>query len=580
MESLKFIALPSLVAAVLVPLIGLAVLFIERGSRRGLGIAGFLLLFGAAATPAFLMHNAPAGEPPADSVLRWAYALGTLAYLPVIEFLGDLARRSGAVRPLGLPLRVGQWTLRVLVVIGVPRVLWTDTIVAGTFYNPATGWETRWGWYWPGFVVGGAVFVAWGLACWNGQRRRCEQVDAELWAWLAALLLLIGMPIPVGTLLPASGIAQTSFLTQAFTVLGAIATLIGLVLSRDRELERLRPPRAAGPATRLSDTMSDIAPTALSCAACGASFHGLPEGGRCPLDGGAVDTRPDPLLGALIDGRYRVLRFLGAGGMARVYAAEHRRLGVRVAVKVLWGELAAEPSMTARFLREGRASSLLQSRYIARVHDVGELRAGLPYLVMELVEGISLGDLIDAVGPLRPESVARLGAQLAEGLSVAHAAGVIHRDLKPDNVMIVRGADLDVAKIVDFGVARLVDPAVTRLTATGSIFGTPLYMAPEQARGETAGPAADLYALGTLLYEAASGAPPFRADSPMRVLVMHMNEQPARVPLAGALGDLVMDLLAKDPSARPPSTGLADRFAVLAGGRPHIEPLGAVAATG
>jgi serine/threonine protein kinase len=320
-------------------------------------------------------------------VLRWAYALGTLAYLPVIEFLGDLARRSGAVRPLGLPLRVGQWTLRVLVVIGVPRVLWTDTIVAGTFYNPATGWETRWGWYWPGFVVVGAVFVAWGLACWNGQRRRCEQVDAELWA-------------------------------------------------------------------------------------------------------------------------------------------------------------------------------------------------GLPYLVMELVEGISLGDLIDAVGPLRPESVARLGAQLAEGLSVAHAAGVIHRDLKPDNVMIVRGADLDVAKIVDFGVARLVDPAVTRLTATGSIFGTPLYMAPEQARGETAGPAADLYALGTLLYEAASGAPPFRADSPMRVLVMHMNEQPARVPLAGALGDLVMDLLAKDPSARPPSTGLADRFAVLAGGRPHIEPLGAVAATG
>ena len=256
-----------------------------------------------------------------------------------------------------------------------------------------------------------------------------------------------------------------------------------------------------------------------------------------------------PAADRLVADRYVLMALLGRGGMGVVWRARDVVLGREVAVK----ELVLPPAMAeaergpaqARVLREARAAARLNHPGAVTLYDVVRDRGGT-FIVMELVEAPTLAELVRADGPLPPERVAGIGAQVAGALEAAHAAGIVHRDVKPANVMV---PERGVAKLADFGVASLQgDP---QLTSTGLVIGSPAYMAPEQARGEESGPAADFWALGATLFYAVEGEPPFDRGSSIATLAAVVNDRP-RVPRrAGALAPLVGALLAKDPNARP-----------------------------
>lgn len=266
------------------------------------------------------------------------------------------------------------------------------------------------------------------------------------------------------------------------------------------------------------------------CNTCLAAFQ---QQRTCPRDG--IPTRDDiadPLVGAVLGERYRVLDHLASGGMGRVYRAAHTRIASLFAMKVLYGDLAYEGTMRARFEREAEVASLLQSRYIVRVVDFSHSDGGLPYLAMEYLDGDTLAAVVRRAGHLEPRRALDLAVQIARGLAHAHERGVVHRDLKSDNVILVREDDSDVAKILDFGVARL--RSSNRLTAERSVIGTPAFMAPEQyASGEVDG-RTDLYALGVTLYELLTGRLPFDSDDPIDLMRQHLTLPPPS--LAGTLG--------------------------------------------
>jgi eukaryotic-like serine/threonine-protein kinase len=235
--------------------------------------------------------------------------------------------------------------------------------------------------------------------------------------------------------------------------------------------------------------------------------------------------------------------------MGVVWRARDVVLGREVAVK----EVVFPPTMAeeerrpaqARVLREARAAARLNHPGVVTLYDVVRDHGGT-FIVMELVEAPTLAELVRADGPLPPERVAELGVQLAGALEAAHAAGIVHRDVKPANVMV---PELGVAKLADFGVASLQgDP---QLTSTGLVIGSPAYMAPEQAKGEESGPAADFWALGATLFYAVEGEPPFDRGSSIATLAAVVNDRPREPRRAGALAPLVSALLAKDPNARP-----------------------------
>jgi len=250
--------------------------------------------------------------------------------------------------------------------------------------------------------------------------------------------------------------------------------------------------------------------------------------------------------------RYRVLERIGAGGMGQVYRAAHTRIACIFAVKVVWGDLAYDPQMQVRFLREAETASCLQSRYIVRVNDFGGDDGGLPYLVMEHLEGPILHDVIVREGPLAPTRAALIAERIARGLAHAHSRGVVHRDLKPENVLMVRDDDEpDVCKLLDFGIARLQDSE--RLTAGGILVGTPLYMSPEQFTGRAIDGRTDLYALGCVLHEMLSGKPPFDAERLEDLTKAHLTEAPPSLASSGvplALQAIVTRLLQKNPDDR------------------------------
>ncbi len=578
------LALPALAAAVVAPATAWVTLWTERGSRRGLGMAGFLLLFGASQAAAAVMHLTPETAVPPVAAAKWSYVLGILAYLPMIEFLGDLARRAGAERPLGIPLGIAESGLRLLSVAALLLVASGTMAFAGIEFDG--GWVRKFGPNWP--ILGGIgfVYVSWAVACWDGERRRRGRVDADLASWLAAILLLTAAPILTSTLLPAMGFKLNAFNGIA-TVLGSVATVVGLVQSRRLELQRLAPvpPPQLGPTVDLDrgeettqdgdPTLEDAhppmfhgpAPIVLACTGCKAQYRELPEDAACTQDGHPVQTGPDPLIGRVVAGQWRILGFLGAGGMARVYAAEHHRLGTRCALKVIWGDLLGDDRAYERFVREAQACKDLASPHIIKLQAVGELQAGLPLLVLELVEGQSFDRHLAETGKLSAPATALLGTQLAQGLADAHGAGVVHRDMKPANVMVVRGADRDLAKIVDFGLAKRFDsPSATKLTRTGTVTGTPAYLAPEQILGKPPTPASDLYSLGVMLYESLSGSRPFGGVTPQEVCVQHVNRPPDPAPVDGPLGEMIMALLEKDPAVRmAASPNLSIRLAAVAG---------------
>ncbi len=257
------------------------------------------------------------------------------------------------------------------------------------------------------------------------------------------------------------------------------------------------------------------------------------------------------LAGRVLGGRYRLRSRLAAGGMGAVWAAEDAVLGREVAVKVLGEALAGDRLAALRLRREARAAGRLVHPAIARVLDLGE-DGGRPYLVMELLHGESLAARLARAGPLAPAEAVRVVAAAADALEVAHRAGIVHRDVKPGNVFVTGGGDV---KLLDFGIASAADE--TALTG-GDLLGTAAYLAPERVLGHDATPAADVYALGVLLYELLAGRPPFAGDSGPALAMAHVHARPTplgavapRVP--PALAAACEHAMAKDPAARPPS---------------------------
>jgi serine/threonine protein kinase len=270
-------------------------------------------------------------------------------------------------------------------------------------------------------------------------------------------------------------------------------------------------------------------------------------------------------------GPYQVIGVIGRGGMGVVLKALDPALGRTVAIKVLAPQLATSSQARRRFAREGRAAAAIAHEHVVTIHAVAvDPASGLPYLVMTYVPGLSLQDRIDIDGPLPPEQLLRIGMQAASGLAAAHAQGLVHRDVKPANILLQDGVER--IKLTDFGLARAVDDA--SLTQSGVVAGTPLYMSPEQARAEPMDPRSDLYSLGSVLYAMCTGKPPFRAPTTMGVLRRIAEDTPRPVrelnPSAPPwLEALVAWLLAKDPADRPRSA--AEVAELLGGCLAHVQ---------
>ncbi|MBX3274373.1 MAG: serine/threonine protein kinase, partial [Sandaracinaceae bacterium] len=239
---------------------------------------------------------------------------------------------------------------------------------------------------------------------------------------------------------------------------------------------------------------------------------------------------PDPLLGAILGGRYRILERLGEGGMGAVYRAEHLELEREVAVKTLAPELSTRPVNVERFQREARTASKIGHPNIVDVFDLGRAADGTPYLVMERLEGRDLDEELAATdGTLPPARVIEVLRPVASALDACHARGVIHRDVKPSNIFLARLGDGSLSpKVVDFGLAMLTSTDA-RLTQAGYLSGTPHYLPPEAAHGDLPGAAGDVYALATIAFEALCGALPFDAENPNGVLVQKVTMDPPRM---------------------------------------------------
>jgi eukaryotic-like serine/threonine-protein kinase len=251
--------------------------------------------------------------------------------------------------------------------------------------------------------------------------------------------------------------------------------------------------------------------------------------------------------GSLLQDRYRLERRLASGGMGSVYEGTDERLHRRVAVKLLRDELADDPRFVERFRREARAVASLSHPNIASVYDFGE-DAGKPFMIMEFAAGRDLAQIIKTDAPLPIERAVHIGEQLCEALEHAHAAGVIHRDVKPANVIVDSG---DRVRVTDFGIARAAGDST--LTATGSVLGTANYLSPEQAAGRALTPASDLYSAGIVLYEMVTGTVPFSGESAIAVAMRHMNEDVPSARQANPAVPFELDAVVRRAAARDPA---------------------------
>lgn len=231
----------------------------------------------------------------------------------------------------------------------------------------------------------------------------------------------------------------------------------------------------------------------------------------------ATTDGEDSLVGRILLGKLEVLRRIGGGGMGVVYEVEHRLTGHRRALKVVHAKYADRPRFMKRLLREAKVAGTLASHHVVETYDAGRLEDGSAYVLMELLHGRSLYEAMQAQGKMPAARMANIMAQVAEGMAVAHEAGIVHRDLKPENIFLVDDADGDErVKVLDFGVSKFdsaAQEAPTRLTAEGTLVGTPYYMSPEQAGGKSVDARTDIYAMGIILYEGLTGRLPFDADS-------------------------------------------------------------------
>ncbi len=257
----------------------------------------------------------------------------------------------------------------------------------------------------------------------------------------------------------------------------------------------------------------------------------------------------------VFNGRYELLRHIARGGMADVYLARDELLDREVALKVLFPEFANDPNFVERFRREAQAAANLNHPNIVGIYDWGQER-GTYYIVMEYVAGRSMSDVLRSTGPLQPDRAAEIAADVASALSTAHQAGLVHRDVKPGNILVSDGG---VVKVADFGIATaLAGGTDAGLTQHGSVMGTATYFSPEQAQGKQVDGRSDLYSLGVVLYEMLAGVPPFQADTPIAVAYKHVQERPESladrgVSVAKSLNAITMKLLAKNPTNRYPT---------------------------
>ena len=303
---------------------------------------------------------------------------------------------------------------------------------------------------------------------------------------------------------------------------------------------------------------------------CPDCFEEFPDGGdRCPTHGVQliVIQEEKSLVGEMVDGKYEILRELGAGGMGRVYHARQKYINREVALKVLRREFARDVSAVKRFFVEARAASMLTSRYSVILYDFGLSKEGLLYYTMQLLEGRSVSRLLKEGGALETPRAVRLAMQVCESLEEAHGKGIVHRDIKPDNIFVVDEHGEESAKVLDFGIAKLLTREdQSSLTVAGMVCGTPAYVSPEQARAREVGPQSDLYSLGVVFYEMLAGVPPFRGKTPVDVLLMHLGEEPGAVASAnpavsipGELEAVLGQMLAKKPEDRPANAHLVRR---------------------
>ncbi len=293
----------------------------------------------------------------------------------------------------------------------------------------------------------------------------------------------------------------------------------------------------------------------------------------CPRDGAA-------LLPAVLEGRYRLLSQLGAGGMGVVYLAEHVGLRKNVAVKLLRSELSRDATFARRFELEAIAASQIGHENIVNVTDMGRTPAGELFYVMELLEGESLGAVLQRERFLPLWRAVPILVQVCRALEAAHARGIVHRDVKPQNVMLLRRqGQADFVKVLDFGISKVMQgPPGSGLTEAGAILGTANYMAPEQAAGGTVDSRADVYSLGVLTYEVCTGSIPFRGQNTFATLLQHMEavaEPPSKcrpdLGLPPELDALVLAALAKDPAARPPLESFRAGLEALAPSRTPLQ---------
>ncbi len=307
------------------------------------------------------------------------------------------------------------------------------------------------------------------------------------------------------------------------------------------------------------------------CPACRTDYGGGEV--FCPVDAtrllttsemrvGAVNPE-DPLVGAVLAGRYVVEKRIGEGGMGLVYRGTHRDIGKQIAIKVLRDDLSRRPEVVSRFRREARSASRIGHENIVDIFDFGETPGGASYFVMEFLEGEDLGHRLGRECTMEAEAACAIVMQCCRALAAAHAKGIVHRDIKPENIFLTKrdGVD-DFVKIVDFGIAKMSDIETDgapgrKLTKTGMIFGTPEYMSPEQAAGKDLDHRVDIYALGIILYECLAGRVPFEGDTFMGVLTQHMFAEVPAIHMVNAQARVSPELelvirkaLAKDPEER------------------------------
>jgi serine/threonine protein kinase len=307
----------------------------------------------------------------------------------------------------------------------------------------------------------------------------------------------------------------------------------------------------------VSDPRTEI-PIQKYCKACDKVFGA--DVGSCIECGGRVETR-DPLVGTVFAEKYEIQSVLGRGGMSVVYKARHKYMNRIVAVKLLLEHLADDPTSFQRFQKEAQAASSLSHQNIVIVHDFGVSGDKQAYFVMDCLEGDSLEDIIFRDNGMPVERAVNVFRQICDGLAHAHKKGIIHRDLKPSNIVLVKEEDgSETVKIVDFGLAKLHRPQSAeeaRLTQSGMIFGSPLYMSPEQCQGYSLDPRSDLYSVGCLMYETLTGTLPFKSDSFFNIALLHIHEKPPEFEkiapsknIPGELEQLIRKCLEKEPEKR------------------------------